>query len=462
MSNADMFHAEASLSAIAGRLDQIESALREHSNALSQLRTAHTAAESALTPMHCKIRPITPSVSVLHRPPDLAGTSRISKTVDIPPMTIPLWHSTTTGSLLSCPLVRPLLGDYPSDVFLRIEERRTLPDQLKVTLQSRITPEKPLLNRATTDSLMDVYFQTVNLQHPILSVEDCIAHYHSVVSEPLQASLETGFVLLMLALAEAATMQPPKSLDADWYPGSVYLLPALSIILDAYLNTAIHTPALPQCLYLAALYYNYLARPLDAWKLVHMASTSFQRLWLSDLIEEHHLPRSGIENLVDRLHLPLCGDPPTPSLLAWLAELSARRLLNRYLLQADYVTRDECRGREEGVIIRLMSSSLNVSVELDVQLNNWYDLIPQSIKSDLAQTNLSTRDAMIALCHHSAKDIIFRPFFLFACSFPSDIRLPQPLLEICQTTVYSCSQYIRVAARRFSEPSSSTEIIIHS
>ncbi|PYI06060.1 hypothetical protein BO78DRAFT_407665 [Aspergillus sclerotiicarbonarius CBS 121057] len=472
------FDAEASLSAIAERLEEMESVLREHSNALNQLKAVNTMSVS--TPDTISSQPQNlHSPSVYLASPHGSGVSRTtSRAIEtapeatLPPMTIPLWHSTTTGSLLSCPLVRSLLGDYPSDVFLRIEERRPLPDQLKAC-KSGVAPNMPLLDRAITDNLMELYFQSVNLQHPILSYEDCIAHYHSVASEPLQASLDSSFVLVMLALADVATTHPPEKLDADWSPGSIYFSPAMTITLDAYFNATIATPVLSQCLYLTALYYNYLARPLDAWKLVHMASTSFQRLWISDLITEHHLPRSGIENLVDRLHLPLCGDPPDPSLLAWLAELSARRLLNRvhhalyaddqeYLLQADYVTRSSCGGQEEEAIIKLMRSSLNVSMELDAQLNNWYDLIPQIIKPDLTQTTLSIRDAMIALRHYSAKDIIFRPFLLFACSLPSTIRPPQSLLEIFQTTVYSCRQYVRVAAIRLSEPSASTEIDIHS
>lgn len=38
---------------------------------------------------------------------------------------------------------------------------------------------------------------------------------------------------------------------------------------------------------------------------------------------------------------------------------------HEYLLQADYVTRNSCRGQEEEAIIRLMSPSLKISMELD-------------------------------------------------------------------------------------------------
>lgn len=279
---------------MAERLKEIESVLQEHSNALNQLKAANTTSEStpgthfsqtqhSHSPNVYLASPHGSGVSAQTTPSSRSGVPRTIDTAPeatLPPMTIPLWHSTTTGSLLSCHLVRSLLGDYPSDVFLRIEERRMVPGQLKVACLSGISPNMPLLDRAITDNLMEIYFQSVNLQHPILSYEDCITHYHSVVSGPLQVSLESSFVLVMLALAEAATTQPPEKLDADWSPGHIYIFPAWSITLDAYINAAVTTPALPQCLYLIALYYNYLARPLDSRKLVHMASTSFQRLWI--------------------------------------------------------------------------------------------------------------------------------------------------------------------------------------
>ncbi|KAJ5105338.1 Transcriptional activator protein acu-15 [Penicillium alfredii] len=62
-------------------------------------------------------------------------------------------------------------------------------------------------------------------------------------------------------------------------------------------------------------------------------------------------------------------------------------------------------------------------MELDAQLNNWYDLIPQVIKPDLMQTPGTIRDTLMVLRRH---------------------------------------QYVRFAAIRLSEQSASTEIVIHS
>lgn len=136
----------------------------------------------------------------------------------------------------------------------------------------------PVLDHAITNDLMEKYFQSVNMQHPILDYDECATQYHPLTPNPLEQSLESALFLLMLAVAEVAGAPRPEAFDADWSPGSTYFLTALTISVETYLRTSITTIVLPRCLYPAALYYNYLGRPLDAWKLVHMASTSFQRL----------------------------------------------------------------------------------------------------------------------------------------------------------------------------------------
>ncbi|CAG8223910.1 unnamed protein product [Penicillium salamii] len=447
-----------SFSVIEERLDRLEATMTEHSSALSDLQPwpamMSTPASHLLD--HAIPSSINPPTGSSHE----SGASHavpsgtLNTTIDtesdaaLPPMTIPF------------------------DVFLRIEERRQLPTDLRLSCITGDLPSLPYLDRRVTDVLIEYYFQSVNMQHPILDYDVSLAQYHRMASENSQPPLESALILIMLALSEAARTDPPERLEEEWSPGSAYFLPALSLALDVHMNSPITAIALPQCLYLAALYYNFLARPLDSWRFVHMASTSFQRLWIRDLIAEHHLPRSGVETLVDRIQLPLCGEQPSPSLLAWLAELSARRLLNRvhhvmyaedqeHLLHANYSYRQPS-GNEEDAVSRLMDSSLRVSMELDEQLNNWYNLIPQVIKPDLDQVPTEVQKAAMVLRYHSAKDIIFRPFLLFACSLPVTFQLPQSLLEICRTVTYSCRQYIFAAGMRLREPSTSTEIIIHS
>lgn len=158
---------------------------------------------------------------------------------------------------------------------------------------------------------------------------------------------------------------------------------------------------------------------------------------------------------LEKLSLPICGDLPSSSLPAWLAELSSRLFLNRvhhamYAEDMEHLLKADCgptntSGGEESTVIRLMSSSLKVSMELHEQLKTWYDLIPQIIKPDLNTSSASIRDAIILLRFHSARDIIFRPFLLFACKVPASISLPPQLLDICLVVIDSCRQYIQVA-----------------
>lgn len=258
--------------------------IRDHSNALHRIETAPTplAIPDAL---HT-------GSSNPHDAPGATpgGWSNVAMTTgsapELPPMVIPLWHSTTTGSLLSCPEVKSLLGNYPDDVFLRTEESRMVPEAISIRGHTFGPPEMPVLDRAITDDLMEIYFQSVNLQHPILDYNSSMLQYHFIASDQLQPNVKTSAILLILALAEASRSLPPQPLRADWSPGSVYFLPGLRICLEEYTVSSTTTVDLPQCLYLCALYYNYLARPLDAWKLVHMASTSLQRLWIRSVLPE--------------------------------------------------------------------------------------------------------------------------------------------------------------------------------
>ncbi|KAJ0343848.1 hypothetical protein COL154_008912 [Colletotrichum chrysophilum] len=350
------------------------------------------------------------------------------------PMAIPMSHSTTTGSLLQSRSAKALLGDYPSDVFLRVESKRTLPEPLSLTpiLLSQIV--FPDIDAEEASSLVENFFDLVNPQHPILDRDDFEHIYRDVVGNPLQADLRAALVLVVLALGRAAVDTPDLTRDG-WLPGVDMFTPALQVLLGTWFNSFGDTILLPQGLYLAALYYSYLSRPLQAWRLVHMASTSIQHYpirhrsmrqpleemhthqpvtrlcWAilvleCDIIAEHHLPRSGIDQVIENLPFPRCGNPPDPAMLSWLADLSARRLLNRI----HHVMYDTASPTTNSATADTFAS---VSAELSHQLGAWYDLLPSAIKPDLhtaSGTALSVDEAIMVLRYHAAGDIIFRPF----------------------------------------------------
>lgn len=229
---------ETTLSVVGKRLDQLESVVGELSNALNRVETESA---TVTAPVHCcpqrlnpnshDVLPASPHGSALSHittPNGLSNMAMITSPVaELPAMTIPLWHSTTTGSLIPRPQVKSLLGEYSIDIFLRIEERRVLPTSLALPSITSSPLEMPVLDHSITNDLMEKYFQSVNMQHPILDYDESAAQYHSLASNP-EPSLEYASFLLMLALAEVAYAPAPEALDTDWSPGSTYSSAALS------------------------------------------------------------------------------------------------------------------------------------------------------------------------------------------------------------------------------------------
>lgn len=109
-----------------------------------------------------------------------------------------------------------------------------------------------------------------------------------------------------------------------------------------------------------------------------------------------------------------------------------------------------------------LSTILNVSQELDRQLNNWYELLPRTIKPDINEPSRST-GLQLNMLHrfHSAKDIITRPFLLCAIDSSLDNDLPPMVLRQCESSIANCRAYLDASTRRLMGPSSSAEIILH-
>lgn len=141
-------------------------------------------------------------------------------------------------------------------------------------------PGLPDLDSAVTSTLVDSYFRNVHTQVPILHAPNLQALHDRVVLEGAQSEVETAVLLLVFALGKVASEQVPIATEGTWMPGVEYFTPALQFLLPAFLDSFSIDVAKPQSLYLAAIYYSYLMRPLQAWRLVNMASTTFQQIWL--------------------------------------------------------------------------------------------------------------------------------------------------------------------------------------
>lgn len=190
-------------------------------------------------------------------------------------------------------------------------------------------------------------------------------------------------------------------------------------------------------------------------------------IWTSDLIAEHHLPRSGIENVIDGMALPsshTCGDLESHAMLNWLAELSVRRLLNRvhhamYGDGAVRIPRDDAPSERSQSVL----SMLKVSIELDQQLDTWFQMLPPTIRPDIGQLQ-SQNASKLHLLHryHSAKEIISRPFLFHVSSFPEHQPVDDIVLKRCEDCLQNCRSYLAVAEERLRFPCASREIFMHS
>lgn len=194
-------------------------------------------------------------------------------------MTIPTGHSTTTGSLLQVPQVRALLGAFPEDLFTKIESTRNSPQGLTLSPFALLTAEPPLLERPLIDGLTEHYFRLVHPYHPILTREEFMVTYESTVSQGLIMDSDSALCLTVLALGSISSQRPLADLDT-WMPGIPFLTFSLKIILERWPQSFGPDIKFCQSQYLAAVYCSYLSRPLQSWRLCHMAATSLQHIWI--------------------------------------------------------------------------------------------------------------------------------------------------------------------------------------
>lgn len=108
-------------------------------------------------------------------------------------------------------------------------------------------------------------------------------------------------------------------------------------------------------------------------------------------IAGHHLLWSGMEPLIDKLNPLPCGVLPKCRSARWSLNCVHHAMYaegHKYLLQAKYVAYASD-SQDDGTIHRELSSSLKVSMKSDEQSNNWFNIIPHIIISDLTQPLLT-------------------------------------------------------------------------
>ena len=199
---------------------------------------------------------------------------------ELAPLTIPVGHKTSSNYLLRLPPMQQLIGEYPPDLFFLLESRNPLPPDLPAHPSPR--PSNPLtaaeLDREVLDCLVSAYFAEAYHCHPILDRDEFHRIYHTFLdnyyADPW--SIESVLCLVVFAMG-AATLAPPGALGFhDNPPGMAYMQAALPTLISMSSWSVSYSLLLPQALVLASVYFAYITRPLQSWRLVYSASSLLQ------------------------------------------------------------------------------------------------------------------------------------------------------------------------------------------
>ncbi|KKP06205.1 hypothetical protein THAR02_01718 [Trichoderma harzianum] len=375
---------------------------------------------------------------------------------DVPPITIPLGHQTSTSNLLTLPQMRPLVGDYPEDFIFRVEESRSPSAAMDFMTAPGLQDEEKQIDRTVMDDYLSSFLALVHACHPIFDRDVLLANYEAAMREGLGSDVRSGMILAILALGATAADAIDNGDNGN--TGDACMQRALRILVPAWTLSFSGNIQLTQGLILCK---DILSGQAEIQELTRLSWISF--IIESDMIAEFHQPRSGIDVLVDRMPFPNYGTNPKLEHLCVLAEISARSLLNR-MHHAIYFTDSLTiyAGRALDSLASSQQSSLQpdasllrVCSELNSQLDRWYEGLPVDIKPDLFDRAPGNRQACILrLRYWSAKQSIFRPFVIHATSSQyekEDVEVPPAVVAQCKVCLAACRAFLHGAIYLLSE-----------
>jgi len=231
--------------------------------------TISQASPACHTSVHAEFpRPTVPSwtYSGLDFQPDLPN---------LPPLTIPFKHKTSSSYLLSLPPVKSLIGVYPTDLFFLLESKAQLPPEL--SFETWPAPKQPVdIDRNLADDLVSIFFASAHHNHPILDADEFRDLYSCFLENGPDSSAETALCMVVLALGAVAGSGPDAHVFYNSPPGLRYMQHAMPILLSQSSWSFTCSLILPQALVLASVYFAYIVRPLQSWRLIYFATTILQ------------------------------------------------------------------------------------------------------------------------------------------------------------------------------------------
>jgi hypothetical protein len=163
-----------------------------------------------------------------------------------------------------------------------------------------------------------------------------------------------------------------------------------------------------------------------------------------DLAEFHHLNRSGIEGVVDKLGFPgfsISGNG-NKSRQVFLAMCSIRTILNRVQENTHPISTQHVNETTTSFQKQSIGSLEKICGEFDRQLEAWFKYLPKAIKPnlDIAIVPNDPYDSYIRARYYATEHIICRPSLFLAAQ--SSTALPVYIFESCQKCVRSCREFI--------------------
>lgn len=204
-----------------------------------------------------------------HTNPYEVDDDRVTET----PFTIPVGHLTTTGSLLSLPQVRGLIGYYPQDIFLQLESQRTIELPFPVRDPTSFDYGKPNIR-----SYIENFFAKVHPSYPIMDKNMFSTIHTNAIEHGPKHDFNTALLLVVIGFGKMVSNlhDYPDIAKENDHNGIEYFAGANQIIAASWLKTPSLDVALSMSLVYGAMYMSYLDRPIQMWKLIHQASTSLQ------------------------------------------------------------------------------------------------------------------------------------------------------------------------------------------
>lgn len=257
------------------RLRNIETLLQTQSERItalsSEARRSSLHAHDAATPRSQQSLAMTDIHSQAWPSSHLNGPSDYS---NLPPLTIPVKHKTSSSYLLTLPSVKSLIGEYPTDLFFRFELKSQLPPQLSLEL---FQPASAVaIEREITDELVLFFFAYVHPHHPILDRDEFEICYARFLEDGPDFSHESILCMVVLALGAVASAAPDPEIFKQSPPGMEYMQYAMPTLVSISAWSFSSSMLAAQALVLASVYFAFIVRPLQSWRLIYSASTILQ------------------------------------------------------------------------------------------------------------------------------------------------------------------------------------------